>query len=94
MIPESKPQSNGFWSNGRGKRFSDWLDSWARWPDVIGIIIWASLVYLAAHFAYSSSIEGATLAETYAVSFTVILFVLGLAIRFSYYRFVQKRKMK
>jgi len=51
-------------------------------------------MYAFAHFAYDATIEGASGAVTFGAGISALIFVLGLAIRYSYYRFVQKRRMK
>jgi hypothetical protein len=82
---------SGFWTNGRGARFFAWVDSWARWLDVVGIALWVFLTWFFVDFSLNSYREYEPTAGLYTAVIAVIIFFAGLGIRFTIYRFVQRR---
>ena len=73
--------------------FGRWIDSWATKPDWIGLAAWMALVYLFGSFTYFSyNQEYAPTAGGYGLGLTILVIVLGVGIRYSIYRFVQKPK--
>ncbi len=90
-MSEAKPTKKGFWTAGRGGAFFAWVDVWARKLDVIGFAIWIFLIWFFVDFSLNSFREFETQAGLYTAIFAVVVLLGGVAIRYTIYRFVQRR---